>query len=313
MICRKCGNVIEDNAKTCKFCGADTSAYIRTAQAPSQEAKSYEQIMQNRIVRDNPAPAPQQKESLRARANRNTAEAKEQPAREKPKKEREEAPKAPKAPKAQKAPAMTGESGVAVSGGGNMLSLIASVVAAVLSLICLISVSSMKSSMAKIDKSTINALQTIANQNAEIVTRLDTLDGTVANVQTNAYTQLAEQNISITKDITPLVEPVTAGKKNVMFIVKAKGSLNIDTSFVWQKYNAVTGDYENITFVGIGVNDMLGLRIENGYDKSTEEYEAKLWANGITEAAAGTYRCKIVDNMGISKNTASASVEVIPG
>ena len=40
------------------------------------------------------------------------------------------------------------------------------------------------------------------------------------------------------------------------------------------------------------------------------EYESILWANGITKAAEGTYRCVIKDTNGITKSSAQATVSV---
>ena len=44
--------------------------------------------------------------------------------------------------------------------------------------------------------------------------------------------------------------------------------------------------------------------MENG------EYKSVLWANGITKAAEGTYRCVISDVNGIKKTSSEASVSV---
>ena len=151
----------------------------------------------------------------------------------------------------------------------------------------------------------INASVAAAND------RLDQLDSTLANVQSEAYNQVASQSISITKDLTPLVGPVEEGKYNIMFIVKAKGNLNRDTSFVWQRYNEATKGWVEVVFTGDATtNEQYGLRLENQFDQATGEYTTILWAQGITPEAAGTYRCMITDATGISKTSAEATVEV---
>ena len=139
--------------------------------------------------------------------------------------------------------------------------------------------------------------------------RIGSLDSTVANVQQEAYNQLASTSISITKDITSLTGPVSLGKYNMMFIIKAKGNLNLNTSFEWQKYNSTTGGWEEIVFTGKATsNDQYGLRLENLMENG--EYKSVLWANGITKAAEGTYRCVISDANGIKKTSSEASVSV---
>ena len=139
--------------------------------------------------------------------------------------------------------------------------------------------------------------------------RIGSLDSTVANVQQEAYNQLASTSISITKDITSLTGPVSLGKYNMMFIIKAKGNLNLNTSFEWQKYNSTTGGWEEIVFTGKATsNDQYGLRLENLMEDG--EYKSVLWANGITKAAEGTYRCVISDVNGIKKMSSEASVSV---
>jgi hypothetical protein len=137
------------------------------------------------------------------------------------------------------------------------------------------------------------------------------MDSTIAGVQNEAYNQLASQSIVISKDITALTGPVTEGKYNVMFIINAKGNLNLNDSFDWQKYNQVTGGWESIVFTGNATtNEQYGLRLENVFNREENHYESKLWANGITPEAAGTYRCVIKDATGITKTSAQASVQV---
>ena len=144
--------------------------------------------------------------------------------------------------------------------------------------------------------------------------RLAVLDTTIAGVQNEAYNQLASQSIVISKDITALTGPVSEGKYNIMFIINAKGNLNLNTSFDWQKYNEATGGWVSIVFTGNATsNAQYGLRLENTYNNEEGHYVSTLWANGITPEAAGTYRCVIKDATGISKISAEATVQVAAG
>lgn len=188
-------------------------------------------------------------------------------------------------------------------------STIISIACALFSLICLFQISSTKGivedSMASINSS----MNQVYSATLTIQDRLDSMEGTVANVQNNAYNQLASANITVTKDITSLTGPVSLGKYNQMFIVRAKGSLNLNTSFDWQKYNESTGGWVSVVFTGTATsNEEYGLRLENKMEDG--EYVSVLWANGITEKGAGTYRCVITDNSGIKKTSSEAIVQV---
>ena len=102
-----------------------------------------------------------------------------------------------------------------------------------------------------------------------------------------------------------------ANKYNVMFIINAKGNLSMNTSFDWQKYNEATGGWVSIVFTGNATtNEQYGLRLENTFDRGENVYTSKLWANGITSEASGTYRCVITDATGITKTSAEATVSV---
>ena len=59
-------------------------------------------------------------------------------------------------------------------------------------------------------------------------------------------------------------------------------------------------------------NEQYGLRLENQFDAALKEYTTILWAQGITKEAAGSYRCVITDETGISKVSAEATVEIAP-
>ena len=183
----------------------------------------------------------------------------------------------------------------------------------VLSLLCLVSILSLRGSIAELTKAQNESLASFESAAKATNDRLDQLDATLAKVQSEAYEQVASQSISITKNLTPLTGPVDEGKYNRMFIVTAKGNLNVDTSFDWQRYNEATGNWVSIVFTGDATtNEQYGLRLENQFDAALKEYTTILWAQGITKEAAGSYRCVITDETGISKVSAEATVEIAP-
>ena len=188
-------------------------------------------------------------------------------------------------------------------------STILSLACALFSFLCLLTVSSIKGSIKESTDTLSSGIAQLQSASVTIQERLDSMEGTVADVQNNAYNQLASANITITKDITSLTGPVTLGKYNQMFIVRAKGNLNLNTSFDWQKYNQATGGWVSIVFTGNATsNEEYGLRLENKMEEG--EYVSVLWANGITEAGAGTYRCVISDSTGVKKTSSEAIVQV---
>ena len=189
------------------------------------------------------------------------------------------------------------------------LSNIISIACAVFSLICLFMVSSTRGLVQDTAATITGSINQLQAATVSIQDRLDSMEGTVANVQSNAYNQLASANITISKDITSLTGPVTLGKYNQMFIVRAKGSLNLNTSFDWQKFNESTGGWVSVVFTGTATsNEEYGLRLENKMEDG--EYVSILWANGITEKGAGTYRCVISDSTGVKKTSSEAIVQV---
>lgn len=199
-------------------------------------------------------------------------------------------------------------------GGAGLLPTVLSALACLLSLICLINVISLKSSLNDSTMRINSSVSTVQSYLNELDNRLSGIDSTIAGVQQEAYNQIASQSIILSKDITALTGPVTAGKYNVMFIINAKGNLNINDSFDWQRYNSTTGGWESIVFTGNATtNEQYGLRIANSYNKTDNFYVSELWANGITLEAAGTYRCVITDATGIVKNSAEATVQVAEG
>ncbi len=189
--------------------------------------------------------------------------------------------------------------------------LILSVLSLAMSLLCLKTMMSLRDTVRELKSSQTESLAALSGAVSASNERLDQLDSTLAQVQTEAYEKVASQSISLTKDLTPLVGPVSEGRYNRMFIVTAKGNLNVDTSFDWQRYNEATGGWVSIVFTGDATtNELYGLRLENNYDPAENSYSSTLWANGITTEAEGTYRCVITDAGGITKTSSEAIVEV---
>ena len=198
-----------------------------------------------------------------------------------------------------------------VSVPGLSLSTILSALCLLLSLVCLISIKGVQKDIAEKYNNLASGVNSVYASVSALDERLNSMDSTIAGVQNEAYNQLASQSIIISKDITALTGPVSEGKYNVMFIINAKGNLNLNDSFDWQKYNQVTGGWESIVFTGNATtNEQYGLRLENVFNREENHYESKLWANGITTEAAGTYRCVIKDATGITKTSAEASVQI---
>jgi len=194
---------------------------------------------------------------------------------------------------------------------GLPMSTILSIVCCLISLFCLISVKGLQKSIDESNAKLLSNMNTIYASVANLDERLANMDSTIAGVQNEAYNQLASQSITISKDITALTGPVTEGKYNIMFIINAKGNLNLTDSFDWQKYNEATGGWVSIVFTGNATsNEQYGLRLENTYNREENHYVSTLWANGITPDAAGTYRCVIKDATGITKTSAEATVQV---
>lgn len=189
------------------------------------------------------------------------------------------------------------------------LSVVISAAAAVFSFICLVMACMLNANLKDRANTLEAAIAQVQMSYSSLEGKINDLDSTVANVQKEAYNQLASTNITITKDLTSLTGPVTLGKYNMMFIIKAKGNLDLSKSFEWQKYNPTTNGWEDIVFTGKATsNEQFGLRLENLMENG--EYKSVLWANGITKAAEGTYRCVISDVNGIKKTSYEASVLV---
>ncbi len=196
---------------------------------------------------------------------------------------------------------------------GNLLSpaSILSLIACLLCVVCLVSVSNLRRELKSQTETLLGTVSGLNSSVSALDARLNQLDSTLSGVQSEAYNQYASQAIAITKDITPLVGPVDAGKYNRMFIVTAKGNLNISDSFDWQRYNPATGGWVSVVFTGDATsNEQYGLRLENTYDRNANTYTSILWANGITQEADGTYRCVITDATGVKKTSAEATVTV---
>lgn len=287
MICRFCGNEVDDNAQVCPVCNSPLYDYDQgdfAQGAPAQDDYSQADYAQGGY--DDNGGFDQYDY---AEANDTFDEDDENPfaqdvQQSAPKK------KGVKLPKLQPA-------------------TIISAAAAIFSFICLVMVSSLNSTLEERANTIEAAITQVQMSYSSLEDRLGSLDSTVANVQQEAYNQLASTSITISKDITSLTGPVTLGKYNQMFIIRAKGNLDLSSSFQWQKYNSTTGGWEEIIFTGTATsNEQYGLRIENVMEDG--EYKSILWANGITKAAEGTYRCVITDVNGIKKTSSEASVSV---
>lgn len=285
MICKYCGNVINDDSTVCPYCGTATAA-DDGAYAGQNEFSSaaYSDSAYDDSAYDNGAYADNTASYQDGAYYDDGGEYGEQEA-------------APKKKLSVKLPNFN-------------ISTIISIACAIFSFICLVMVSSLKADIGQSTKTVMNGLNGVSANISQIEERINGLDTTVANVQENAYNQLASQTINLTKDLMSLTGPVTLNKTAQMFIVKAKGSLNVNTSFVWQKYNEATNGWVDIVFTGSNTaNEQYGLRLENKAPVDGE-YESVLWANGITQEAAGTYRCVIKDTNGITKNSSEATVSV---
>lgn len=274
MICRFCGNVIDDNTAVCPYCGSAVQSYADEesydsapayGDAPAYDAgaayddSAYEDDGQD--YSSAPAPAPKKKLGIGF--------------------------KLPNLP----------------------MSTIISIASAIFSFLCLLTVSSIKSSISDSTNTVLTGINQIQSAVTQMDDKIGGLDNTVANVQQQAYDQLASQTITITKNITSLTGSVALNRYNQMFIVNASGALSLNTSFTWQKYNESTGGWVDIVFTGSATtNDEYGLRLENKMEDG--QYVSVLWANGITKAAEGTYRCVITDTNGITKTSAEATVQV---
>jgi len=299
MICLNCGKEIDNDLRVCPFCGNlveifDDSVYFE--EAPSEYAEeSYEEgyAPVDSYARDEDY------------AEHEYAEEEEY--------EDEFVDDDPVYGKAKKAKkfAMPSVSMPKFSAPSLPLSTILSALCLLLSLICLISIKGVQKDITEKYNTLSSGVNSVYASVSALDDRLAVIDSTIAGVQDEAYNQLASQSIVISKDITALTGPVTEGKYNVMFIINAKGNLNLNDSFDWQKYNQVTGGWESIVFTGNATtNEQYGLRLENVFNREENHYESKLWANGITPEAAGTYRCVIKDATGITKTSAEASVQV---
>ena len=273
MICMNCGKHVDDDVRVCPFCGSELEAAAPQSVDPAPEEDPLSIFAKERKPIIEDEPA----------AFRREPEPEPDFDFERP---------APRFP---------------------LIALIPSVLSLILGIMCLVMLFSLRGDIRALAGSQADGANSVKSALSAVESRLDTLDATLANVQSEAYEQVASQSISITKDITPLTGPVDEGKYNQMFIVKAKGNLNVDTAFDWQRYNEATGGWVSIVFTGDATtNEQFGLRLENQFSAAEQEYTTILWAQGITQDAAGTYRCVITDNGGITKTSAEAVVSIQP-
>jgi hypothetical protein len=294
MICNYCGNEIDDNAQSCPYCGSTLPVYTASnyaAPAYDDNAPAYDDGYDDGNNYDDNAPAYDDGgEYDSGEYDDGAYQDDEQDYQEKPAKKKH---------------------GLSLGGMPNLpVTTIISAACAIFSFICLVVCCSLKADISNSTNTMVSGINQLQTSVSEIEEKISGLDTTVANVQQQAYDQLASQTITITKDLTSLTGPVTLNKSAQMFIVKAEGSLSVNTSFVWQKYNESTGGWVDIVFTGDNTsNSQYGLRLEN---KAPVDgvYESVLWANGITKAAEGTYRCVVKDTNGITKTSSEAVVTV---
>ncbi len=284
MICMNCGKEIDNDIRVCPFCGNlveafDDSVYFEEEPAPEEyyeegyeEAYDEDEVYEDAFVDDDPMYG-----KKKSRGGKKLS---------------------------MPSVSMPKFSGLPV---GTILS----VVCCLISLICLISIKGVQKQIDESNAKLISNMNSIYASVTALDDRLVSMDSTIAGVQNEAYNQLASQSIVISKDITALTGPVTEGKYNIMFIINAKGNLNLNDSFDWQKYNEATGGWVSVVFTGNATsNEQYGLRLENTYNNEEGHYVSTLWANGITPEAEGTYRCVIKDASGITKTSAEATVQV---
>ena len=276
MICLNCGKTVDDDVRVCPFCGSLIE---------SSEDAAYEPVPP---VEEPIAPPPVSDHIPDEDAEEQFYD--DDPVYREPKQ---------------------ASSGTSFLRGLLSPASILSLVACLLCVVCLMSVSNLRRDLKTQSETLLGTVGGLSSSISALDARLNQLDSTLSGVQSEAYNQYASQAIAITKDITPLVGPVDEGKYNRMFIVSAKGNLNINDSFDWQRYNQATGGWVSVVFTGNATsNEQYGLRLENTFDKNSNTYTSTLWANGITQEASGTYRCVITDATGVNKTSAEATVTV---
>ena len=301
MICQFCGNVIDDDSTVCPYCGSSASPYA-SAKSSYDDFNAGAQF-ESDFAADSSAGFEYDEEPVTPKKGFSFS----MPKFSMPDFSSRGAEQDVSAPASDPTP---GRFSGAKSFPLSLTNLLCAV-SILLSIICLTRFSALNAAIEKSTQSTLSAVNETRNAVYSLDEKLSQMDGTIANVQSQAYNQYAGQAITITKDLTSLTGPVTAGKYNQMFIVNAKGNLNLNTSFEWQKFNEATRGWVTIVFTGTATsNEEYGLRIENSYDKATGTYISILWANGITPSAAGTYRCVITDESGITKPSSEAIVQV---
>lgn len=281
MLCKYCGKAMSATATVCPFCGSpvvQTKPGIVSTEKPAPEKSEPEKAARAEMLDE-----------------LFTNDAKKEQSRQ-----------------AKKPAAGNRSSSSSSSSSGFSLSTVFAIACAVLSLICLISISSLKGELNQLRTEVNGQLNQVSASYSGVQDALENVSESILTAQQQAYTQLAEQNISITKDLTSLTGPVAQGKYNQMFIINAQGNLNLDTSFDWQRYNPTSGGWSSIVFTGSATsNEEYGLRIENRLEKDGT-YISILWANGITLEGEGTYRCVVKDINGITKTSSEAEVKVAP-
>lgn len=160
----------------------------------------------------------------------------------------------------------------------------------IFSLISIVSVNKLKVKVDDMSYSVNAELQSIKETNAEMIAHLAALEQGIDTAQNTITGANSSKYIPITKQ--PTSTPTTVGRDEALiFEIKADGK---SLTFVWQKYDDVSGDWINLVFDLDGNNSELGIRL---YDDSGNGL-SQLWAKGLTTKAFGSYRCLITDGVG---------------
>lgn len=172
---------------------------------------------------------------------------------------------------------------VLIAAGAILLSIIFSIAS-------IVSVNKLKVKLDVMSDSVNAELQSIKETNAEMIAHLASLEQGIDTAQSSITGVNSSKYIPITKQ--PTSTPTTVGRDEALiFEIKADGK---SLTFVWQKYDDVSGDWINLVFDLDGNNSELGIRL---YDDSGNGL-SQLWAKGLTTKAFGSYRCLITDGVG---------------
>lgn len=272
MTCNFCGSALDDNEVECPYCGHKTG--VETAPVNETPADKQDAEMAKKFSVKLP--------SIPARKSRSNGAS------------------SGSAPRKSLFSGNGNASGEK-KGMPSMLYLIGLAACALLSLISIISVGSLKSNMEEMNQNMLSQFYQLQNLNQQLSAKIDELDSQVGNVSTTISESETSRNITITKEPTSTATYLNRGSEqdnsqNVpIFTVTATG---MNLKFAWQRYDEASGSWVNLVFDEDSNNLVYGLHVYTDVQKGYTE----LAAHGVTEAAWGSYRCQISDNVGI-KNT----------